>query len=211
MRRTSATPSASPVNGSGQAAAGEVVADSRAVVAAVGEDLGGAPGLAGGAEPADLSLPGLLEGLVEVGVELLVVTEVHVLEEAGVRLDALAREGLEAVLPPEHAAAPQQHLAHLGAQPGEALALPLLLEGGALGGVAERLVAGIHQQAAGVEIAVAADRRRVPAEEAGAVLLLVAGGDGRRGPGGGQAGPDLVELLVPRRVGPEQRGKLAAG
>src|ERR1700720_3676432 len=118
MRRTSATPSASPVNGSEQAAAGEVVADSRAVVAAVGEDLGGAPGLARGAEPADLSLPGGLEGLVEVGVELLVVAEVHVLEEAGVRLDALAREGLEAVLPPEDAAAAQQHLAHLGAQAG---------------------------------------------------------------------------------------------
>src|SRR5579864_7748652 len=195
MRRTWPTPSASPVNGSeavefsaaGEPAAGEVIADARAVVAAVGEDLGGAPGLAGGTEPADLSLPGMLQGAVEVVVELLVVAEVHVLEEAGVRLHALAREGLEAVLPPEHAAAAQQHLAHLGAQAGEALALPLLLERGALDGVAERLVAGIHQQAAGVEIAVAADGRRVPAEEAGAVPLLVAAGDGRRGPGGGEA------------------------
>ena len=160
----------------GQQGAG---ADPQAVIDAEGQDLRRPRQLPRRAQPAHLDGPLGVERPCQVGVELLVVAEVHVLEPALMGRDALAAEGAKAAAPEEHAAAAQQQLAHLGAQPREGRPLPVI--GKAPGqGVAERPIVGMHQHAAGVEVAVAADGRGVVAEEALAVPLSEAGGGGQR-------------------------------
>src|SRR5438128_9852408 len=78
------------------------------------------------AEPADLMGARLLQRSVEVAIKVIIAAEVHVLQSAGVRVDALRHQRLKSAFLIDGALAGQQDLPHLIAQRVEAGAVPLI-------------------------------------------------------------------------------------
>src|SRR5262249_34192355 len=109
--------------------------------------------------------------------ELLVPAEVQVLEPARAVLDALAPDDGVSVRIEARVVAREEHFPLLLPQLREGRAVPVVHEA-AVQRVPERLVARLPPEAAGIEIPVSADRRRVPAEEA-VPVGLAEGGRGR--------------------------------